>query len=134
MNFKGFLMDHLGFFAPHQLMNAVVSVLIAGLIGFVLARWGGRRDGRSARQMALWSAVAALALVFVKTNLPLAVAFVGVILMGREALPRTGPSALFVGALLLGGACGAGASIGALILSVPFFLLLRWAHDGVERP
>ncbi len=131
MNIKGMVMDHLGFFAPHQLLNAVVALLVAALLGFMLGRSGGRYSAQEARGLAVWAALASLAVVFVRTNLPLAVALVAlVMLVGARVDPFEGDRRVVLAAVVLGGACGAGAAIGAVALGIPFILLLRWARIG----
>ncbi|MCW5898858.1 MAG: hypothetical protein KIT10_06275 [Flavobacteriales bacterium] len=130
MNIKGMLMDHLGFFAPHQLVNAVFALLVAALLGYLLGRAGTRGTAAESRVLAVWAALGALAVVFVRTNLPMAVAFLAVVLVARGEQRTTIDRLPLLGALLLGAACGAGSAIGAMALGIPFIVLMRWARPA----
>jgi len=120
------VVDHLGFFTPHQVVNAVVSLLVAALLGLLLGRMGGRLSTGAARGLALWAVLAAVALIFVRNSLPLAVALVGVVLLLRGGDTTTGDRRLLLGALLLGAACGTGATLAAVAVGLPVILLFRW--------
>ncbi len=130
MNIQGMLTDHLGFFTPHHVLNAVLSLLVATLLGYLLARVGGRLAEGASRGLALWAALSAVALTFVR-SLPLAVALVALVLLLRGADHGIGDRRLLLGALLLGAACGSGATVAAVAVGVPLILLFRWVRsDG----
>lgn len=128
MGLTNMLMDHLGFFYPHQVLNAVVAMLVAAMLGWLLGRVGGRLPDRPARGLALWAALATMALTFVRTNLPVAVALVAVALLVRGAEDGSLDRRSLFGALVIGVACGSGAMLGAVAVGLPLILLFRWAN------
>ncbi|HRH38790.1 MAG TPA: hypothetical protein PK760_10620, partial [Flavobacteriales bacterium] len=80
----GFLADNMGHFGPFDIANLLFAVLMAALLGFVLARFGCMVNGIEARSTSLWSAVMALAAGFVRTQLPLAVILLALVLLVRR--------------------------------------------------
>jgi hypothetical protein len=130
MDWKGFVVDHVGHFAPHMIVNAVFAILVASLLGYVLGRVGARVDGPAARMLALWSALAALAVAFTRTQLPVAMALVAVVLLVRPIPDERIPRLPLVSAVLLGAGCGSGAALVAAVLMIPVIALLRWVQGG----
>lgn len=132
MDAIGFVMDHLGHFAPLDIVNLLFAVLVATLLGYLLARLGGRRSPAQAKELALWAAISALGTGLVRAQLPLAVALLALVLLakGREG-GRAGQVLLF-GALVIGLGCGSGASLVMLVVALPFILVIRWAF-GAEQ-
>jgi hypothetical protein len=125
MDITGFLMDHMGHYAPHDIGNGLFALAVAALLGFVLARFGGRTEAAEARSLALWSVVAALALFLAHAQLPVALAMLALVLLARpERAPHPGP--LFPLVLITGAACGMGAALIALAFAVPLVLMVRW--------
>jgi hypothetical protein len=130
MDLKGFAADHLGHFAPHDIGNAVFSLLVAALLGFLLGRVGAGRSGGEARTLALWAAVAAVALVFVRLQLPLAVGLLALVLLVRRGQEEGPGGVLLFGALAMGLGCGSGAALVTAVVAIPLILLARWARPG----
>ncbi len=135
MDFKGFVMDHMGHFSMNDLPNKLFAVLVAAFLGHALGRWGARLALRTSRELAVWAALAALAISFVRTQLPLAVALLALMLVARGGPEREdAPTrSLVLGAAVLGMGCGGGAALATLLLSIPFIMVVRWAH-ATERP
>ena len=131
MHIKGFFMDNMGRFAVHDLANGVFALLMAALLGYLLASIGGRRSTDVARSHAAWSATAALVLFLAHTELPVALVMLALALIARPAARSTDDGPLFLGVLAMGAACGMGAGLVAVVLALPLILLLRWS---VARP
>ena len=52
MDITGFLADHMGHFSLYDIPNLLFAVLLATLLGYVLARAGGRVQGAEANAAA----------------------------------------------------------------------------------
>ncbi len=130
MGITGFLMDNMGHFSAHDVPNKIFAMLVAALIGLALGRFGTRAAPGAARDLAVWAALAALAMAFVRTQLPLAVALVALVLMARLPDPRSNDRQAMLGALVLGMGCGGGAALVTLVLAIPYIILVRWAGNA----
>ncbi len=132
MDIMGFVVDNMGHFGPFDLPNLLFAVFMATFLGYALARWGGGKRGAELRTLALWAGASALAVGFVRTQLPLAVVLLALVLLakGNDGPKQERP--LLFGSLVLGMGCGSGASLVALALAVPFILVVRWAF-GASR-
>lgn len=126
MDIKGFLMDHVGHFGLPQIGGLVFAVLIAALLGWALGALAARTDGGAARELAVWAATAALAVGFVRSQLPLALALVAIAMFASVGRSEGRQGALRAGALVLGLGCGSGAALVTLVLALPYFVLVRW--------
>ncbi len=130
MDVMGFISDHMGHFSPYDVPNVLFMVFMGALLGYALARFGGRLSDRDARVLMLWSATAALAAAFVRAQLPLAVLFLALVLLVRME-PSTGRDRLLLfGALVLGMGCGSGAALIMFIAAIPYVALVRWAFPA----
>jgi len=130
MDVLGFVMDHMGTFSPYDIPNLLFAMLVASLLGYLLARVGAGLTGSDARALVLWAAAAALAAGLVRAQLPLAVALLAlmVLVKGNEG-PRQDRVLVFC-ALVLGLGCGSGATLVMLAVAVPFILVVRWAFGA----
>lgn len=127
MDVKGFLLDQLGHFSPYDIPALVFAVLLAALLGLALAKFGLRSTVAEARTLAVWAALTALAFGLVRSQLPLAVGVLALVLLLRGR-GEEGPDRLpLFGALLLGMGCGVSAGLVTVVIAVPVILLLRWA-------
>jgi hypothetical protein len=134
MNFKGFLADHMGHFTIYDLPGVIFVVLLAAVLGWSLAFFGGREKGSGARHLALWSATAALGVAFMRMQLPVALALLAIVLLVRPTAADARQRILLFGALVAGLGCGSGAGLIMAIAMVPYVLLVRWAMgSAVER-
>lgn len=127
MDLKGFVADHMGHFSPFDLPNILFSVVAALVLGYALARWGGGRSGSEVRSLALWAALSALGVAFVRSQLPLAIAFLALVLLAKGQEGRPQDRVLVFGSLVLGLGCGSGATLVTILVAIPFVLLVRWA-------
>src|SRR5690606_3337334 len=91
-------------------------------------RVGARVPVHVARELAVWAALAALALAFVRTQRPLALALIAFALMVRTPEPPSAPRTGVLGALVSGRGCGVGAAPPTSRLAG------RAAYRGVGRP
>lgn len=130
MDALGFVMDNLGHFAPLDIANLLFAVLAATLLGYLLGRFGGRLPASSARELALWAAGAALGTGLVRTQLPLAVVLLALVILSRGQLGAKGDRALTFCALAFGMGCGSGASLIVLAVGLPFIVVVRWAFTA----
>lgn len=132
MDAIGFVMDHLGHFAPIDIVNLLFAMLVATLLGYLLGRLGARQTPIEARELALWAGLSAMGAGLVRAQLPLAVVLLALVLLskGREG-GRAGQVLVFA-ALIMGLGCGSGASLVMLVVALPFILVIRWAF-GAER-
>lgn len=121
-------MDHMGHFSAYDVPGLLFAILVASCIGYAVGR--AVRDRSGAPMLALWATTAALVTCFVGVQLSLAVIMAALVLLVRPATPRTTSSPAFLITLVLGGACGAGAALIALLVAVPVLVLLRWADKG----
>ncbi|MBL7983265.1 MAG: hypothetical protein JNL52_15795 [Flavobacteriales bacterium] len=127
MDLKGILADHMGHFTLYNVPNMLVALLLSAVLAYYFNTLGMRSTAVQARQMALWAAVTALGVGFVRAQFPLAVALLALILLLRAPdMPASERLPLF-GALVIGMGCGSGASLIVVALFVPFVLLARWA-------
>jgi hypothetical protein len=133
MDLKGFVADHMGHFTLYDVPNAAFAMLVAALMGLVMGRVGLRSGAFAARSTALWAGLMTLAIVFVRAQLPLAVALVALVLLVRPQV--TGPSERLplVLAVLIGLGCGSGATLIVAALFLPVLLLVRWATASDHR-
>lgn len=133
MDIMGFILDNMGHFSVYDVPNKLFAMLMAALAAFALGRVGARVPVHVARELAVWAALAALALAFVRTQLPLALALIALALMVRTPEPPAAPRTVVLGALVFGMGCGVGAALPTIVLAVPYILLVRWAH-AAGRP
>ena len=132
MDVMGFISDHMGHFSLYDVPNVLFMVLLAALLGYLLARFGGRQERGDSRSTALWAATAALASAFVRAQLPLAVILLAIVLLLRGEVATTRERILLFGAMVIGLGCGSGAALIMLIASVPYILLVRWAFPAAR--
>lgn len=132
MDVLGFVADHMGHFNLYDVPNLLFAVLLASLLGFLLARIGGGARGAEARTLALWAGTAALGIGFVRAQLPLAIALLAVVLLTGPVTSDRRDRALLFGALVMGLGCGSGAALITLAVGVPYMFVVRWAFgpDG----
>ena len=127
MDIKGLLADQLGHFTIHDIGTALVSMLAAALLAFVLGLLA-RAGSAWSRELATASAVVAFAVNLVRASVPLSIALVAVALLlrgeTREMDRRSW--ALRLAALAIGLGCGSHAALIVAALAVPLGLLLRW--------
>ncbi|MCB0792656.1 MAG: hypothetical protein H6595_02630 [Flavobacteriales bacterium] len=121
--------DQMGLFTPYDVPGIVFGIVLAALLGFVLARWGARLDTIGIRRSAVMSASAALGVALVKASVPLAIALVALVLLAGpfQRADDRGPRWSNMALVFIGGGCGAGASLVVLVAMVPILLLFRWA-------
>lgn len=127
MDIMGFAMDNMGQFTLYDLPNALFMVLVAALLGYLLARWGGRETAQKARQLALWAGLSAVGVALVRAQLPLAVALVALVLLVRPQAPSAPDRLSVLAAVLIGLGCGSGATVVTVVLFLPVLGLFRWA-------
>ncbi|MCB9193609.1 MAG: hypothetical protein H6597_03680 [Flavobacteriales bacterium] len=135
MDIRGFIADQMGLFTPYDIPGIILSVLFAWVIAYVLLRWGARQDDRTIRRLVVLSASAALGVALVKASVPLAIAFVALMLLAGP-FEKDGTRAsrwLNVTMVVIGGGCGAGGSLVVLIAALPILLLLRWASVPADQ-
>lgn len=132
MDLKGLLADQMGAFTPYDIGGAVLALLLAALLGFVLGLIGRSPGAASPKQLAALAATTALAVLFVRASVPLAIALVGVALLVRPGIPEQRDASwrafLFrLAAVVAGVGCGSSAAVVAVVLALPLALLLRWS-------
>lgn len=133
MEIKALLADHMGHFSVYDVPGLLIAVVAAACMGLVMGRWGGGQSGGHARRTALWSATAALAAGFVRSQLPVAVmVLAAAVLVGRPRESSADDPIMLV-ALLIGIGCGSGATLIVGVALIPFILLMRWAWGGKIR-
>jgi hypothetical protein len=132
MDVLGFVMDNMGTFSPYEIPNLLFAVLVAGLLGYLLARFGAGLTGADTRALALWAAAAALGTGLVRAQLPLAVALLALVVLSKGNDGPRQERVLVLCALVLGLGCGSGASLVMLAVAIPFILVVRWAF-GAKR-
>jgi len=134
MDISGFIVDHMGHFSLYDLPGAVFAVVMAAVLTLVLTRVAGAGSGWEARQLVLWATGAALAVAFVRGQLPVAVCLLALVILARPRSQGHGSDALFFGALAIGLGCGSGATLVTAMLVIPYMLLARWAQGGAKDP
>ncbi|MGV3637902.1 MAG: hypothetical protein ACO1NQ_09670 [Flavobacteriales bacterium] len=132
MDVKGAIADHMGHFSVHDIPNVLFMVIVATAFGYATARLGARVGAPEGRALAGWAALAALAAVLVRSQLPLAaLVLAAAILVGKR------PSALsemdLLAMLLIGIGCGSGASVIVGILLVLFIPIMRWSKNNAPN-
>ncbi len=132
MDLKGLVADQLGHFSIYDIPEVLFVLVVAALAGYFLARWGARERGQVLKQMAFWAAAAALAAVFVRSQLPMAALMLAAaVLVGKRN--EAGGEVLFFSTLVVGIGCGSGATVVVLIALIPYVLLMRWAMPPTSR-
>jgi len=127
MDLMGLIADQLGFFSPRDLPGIALSVLLATAMAFLTVRLAGA-PADHARSLALWAAVAALAVALVKGSVPFSIALVAVVLLVRPDGAVGGRErALMALAVVVGAGCGTGAAIPVAVGLLPLALVARWA-------
>jgi hypothetical protein len=133
MDLKGLAADHMGHFTLYDVPNAAFALLMAALLGLVMGRAGLRQGASAARSVALWSALTSLAVVFVRAQLPLAVALVALTLLVRPQLTERSERLPLIAAVVIGLGCGSGATLIVGALFLPMLLVARWATAPDHR-
>lgn len=133
MDLKGFAADHMGHFTLYDVPNAAFALLVAALLGFIMGSVGLRQAASGARSAALWSVLAALAVVFVRAQLPLAVALVALTLLVRPHMTERSERLPLVASVVIGLGCGSGATLIVGALFLPMLLVARWATASDPR-
>jgi len=133
MDLKTFAMDHMGHFSVSDLPGVLFAVLLAALLGTVLAMVDARQERAQALELGLWSATAALAVTFAGFQLPLAVALLAISLIVRIEVGSGRERVLRFGALVLGLGCGGGAALVTAMVFIPYLLLVRWVFRAEAR-
>ncbi|HQV53111.1 MAG: hypothetical protein IPI00_01955 [Flavobacteriales bacterium] len=125
MNWKGFLLDHMGYFSVTDIPNFLFAILLAGLLVFISARFGLRSTPADMRVLVIWAALVALGVGLVKGQLAFALVFVGVLLFARgtDSSKQSGHAVLM--AMIIGFGCGSGAGLITFIAVLPLILILR---------
>lgn len=127
MDVLGFVADHMGHFTLYDVPNLLFAVLLASLLGYLLARVGAGIGGPEARSLALWAGTTALAVGFVRAQLPLAIALLAIVLITGPITSERRDRALFFGALVMGLGCGSGAALITVAVAIPYLFVVRWA-------
>jgi len=133
MDVKGFVVDQLGHFSVYDLPEVLFVIVVAALLGYTLARFGARRTGTVLKQMAFWAAAAALAAVFVRSQLPMAALMLAAAVLAGKRGSEMGNDALFFSVLVVGIGCGSGATVVVVLAMVPYLFLMRWAFGPASR-
>lgn len=102
-------------------------LLLAAFLSWVVAFFGAGARGSEPRQFALWAATSALAVAFMRMQLPIAIALVAILLLVRPQASDARERILLFGALVIGLGCGSGAALVMSIAVIPYVLLVRWA-------
>lgn len=127
MDIRGLIADNMGHFSARDVPNVVFVLCMAVLLGFLVARFGARSSGASARRYAMWCGAAALATALVRSQLPIAVlVLAAAALVGRREGPG-GDGVVFFITLTLGVGCGSGAAVVVTLVAIPAVVLMRWA-------
>jgi len=132
MDLKGLVADHFGHFALKDLANLTVSVFAAAVFGALVAAYGARQSRTNARSGAVWAALFAAAVGLARTQLPLAVALVAMALLLHPIATKPGDRRVMAGMLVIGLACGSGATVVGALLAVLLLVLYRWVGLGAE--
>lgn len=133
MDLKGFAADHMGHFTLYDVPNAAFAMLLAALMGLVVGRAGLRLEASPARSTALWAGLMTLAVVFVRAQLPLAVALVALIQLVRPQVTERSERLPLLAAVVIGLGCGSGSTLIAVALFLPLVLMARWATASDQR-
>ena len=132
MDVKGFVVDQLGHFSVYDLPEVLFVIVVAALLGYALARFGARQTGTVLKQMAFWAAAAALAAVFVRSQLPMAALMLAAAVLAGKRSYEMGNDALF-SVLVVGIGCGSGATVVVVLAMIPYLFLMRWAFGPASR-
>lgn len=127
MDVMGFIADNMGHFAPQDIALLLFQMLVAALLGALLARVGGRLPAEGMRELALWGAAAALGAGLVGAQLPLAVLLLAFAVLVRNGDTGRTHQVLRFGALVMGLGCGSHAALVTAVVGVLFALVARWA-------
>lgn len=133
MDIKGLVADQLGHFSVYDLPEVLFVIIVSALLGYILTRWGGRETGTTLKQMAFWAAAAALAAVFVRSQLPMAALMLAAAVLAGKRGAGSSNDALFFSVLVVGIGCGSGATLVVLIALIPYLFLMRWAFGPASR-
>lgn len=125
MNWKGFLLDHMGYFSVTDIPNFLFAILLAALLVFVCAKFGLRSTPADLRVLVIWAALVALGVGLVKGQLAFAVVFAGVLLFARGTESSAQPGHSLMMAMIIGFGCGSGAGLITVIAVLPLILILR---------
>jgi len=126
MDWKGILADHFGHFAVRDVVNLGVATLVAAALAAMVAAYGVRLSRQQARSAALWAGLFAAGVGLVRSQLPLALALVAAVLLLRPSSSSNLDRRVLAGMLVIGLACGSGASVVGACLSILLIVLYRW--------
>lgn len=133
MDWKALVADHFGHFAPKDALNLLVAVVAAGVLGALVAGLGAGQQRAQARGSAVWAALFAAGVGLVRAQLPLALALVAAAILFRPGSASKADRQVLAAMLVIGLACGSGASIVAAALTVVLFILFRWAGSRSDE-
>lgn len=127
MDIQGLVADLMGHFTPHDIAVALLSMLAAALLAYVVGLLA-RTNSPSKKEMAVAAGVMAFGVVFTRGEVPLSIALVAAVLVLRGEWRSDGPMAtlLRLAALAIGVGCGSSAAAIVAVLAMPLGLLLRW--------
>ncbi len=123
MDIKGFVADNLGHFSPYDIPNLMFVLLLAAFLGWCI----GIAGRANATGTAAWAALSALAVAFVRMQLPMALALLALLILVRPRIDAQENGLLLVSAVVIGFGCGSGASLVMAIVAIPYLFILRWA-------
>lgn len=125
MNWKGFLLDHMGHFSVYDVPNLIFAILVAAALAIGCGKFGLRIDAKNSRVMAIWAAVSAFGVGLVKGQLAFAVILAALLLFVKSNETNGLPKYVLFLAMVIGLGCGSGASLITALVCIPVALLLR---------
>ncbi|MFZ1330569.1 MAG: hypothetical protein WAR83_00160 [Flavobacteriales bacterium] len=125
MNWKGTILDNMGYFSLYDIPNLFLAILAAALLVYLSAKFGLRvRTAELSALMAL-SATVALGVGLVKGQLVFAVILAAILIVAKGSVPKEISGGGLLLAMVIGLGCGSGATLITLVALVPLVVLLR---------
>ena len=126
MNWKGTILDNMGYFSLYDIPNLIVAILAAALLTYLGAKLGLRANKAALFTLMAWSATVALGVGLVKGQLVFAVILAAILIVAKGYTPKEISGGGLLLAMVIGLGCGSGATLITLVALVPLVILLRF--------
>ena len=125
MDWKGTVLDNMGYFSLYDIPNLFVAILAASLLTYLTAKFGLRANRADLAILMGLSSTVALGVGLVKGQLVFAVILAAILIVSKGYTPKEISGGALLLAMIIGLGCGSGATLITLVALIPLVILLR---------